>query len=57
MPALACFDDRAWSRILPRGLTRRAEAAKGGGGHLPANGRRDLGDRGRSSPCSAFSRW
>ncbi|MEO6971467.1 MAG: lipase maturation factor family protein [Chthoniobacterales bacterium] len=28
VPALACFDDRAWSKILPRGLTRRAEAAK-----------------------------
>lgn len=28
LPALACIDDRTWSRILPRGLTRRAEAAK-----------------------------
>ena len=30
LPALACFDDRAWSKILPRALTRRAEAAKAG---------------------------
>ncbi|MEY2479298.1 MAG: hypothetical protein QOI04_225 [Verrucomicrobiota bacterium] len=27
LPALACFDDRAWSKILPRALARRAEAA------------------------------
>jgi Lipase maturation factor len=28
VPALACFDDRAWSKILPRALTRRAEHAQ-----------------------------
>jgi hypothetical protein len=28
VPALACFDDRAWTKIVPRSLTRRAEAAK-----------------------------
>ena len=27
VPALACFDDRAWARVLPAGLTRRAERA------------------------------
>jgi len=27
VPALACFDDRAWAKILPRSLTRRAEQA------------------------------
>jgi Lipase maturation factor len=27
LPALACFDDQAWSRIFPRFLTRRAEQA------------------------------
>ena len=27
IPALACFDDGFWSRILPRTLTRRAEKA------------------------------
>ena len=27
LPALTCFDDRFWSKILPRSLTRRAEAA------------------------------
>ncbi len=27
LPALACFDDRAWSKIFPRFLTRRAEQA------------------------------
>ena len=27
LPALACFDDRVWSKIFPRFLTRRAEAA------------------------------
>ena len=27
LPALACFDDRVWVKILPRILTRRAEAA------------------------------
>jgi hypothetical protein len=27
LPALACFDDRFWAKILPRSLTRRAEAA------------------------------
>ncbi len=29
VPALACFDDRAWAKILPRRLTKRAEAAEG----------------------------
>lgn len=28
VPALACFDDRAWARILPRSLTNGAEAAR-----------------------------
>ena len=28
LPALACFDDRAWAKVLPRSLTRRAEAAR-----------------------------
>jgi Lipase maturation factor len=27
VPALACFDDRVWSRLLPRALVRRAERA------------------------------
>ena len=27
LPALACFDDRFWSKLLPRTLVRRAEAA------------------------------
>ena len=27
VPALACFDDRAWAKVLPRRLTRRAEVA------------------------------
>jgi lipase maturation factor len=27
LPALACFDDGFWSRLLPRALVRRAEAA------------------------------
>jgi hypothetical protein len=27
VPALACFDDRAWSKILPRALSHRAETA------------------------------
>lgn len=27
VPALACFDDAFWSRLLPRALVRRAEAA------------------------------
>ncbi|MFL6593964.1 MAG: lipase maturation factor family protein, partial [Chthoniobacterales bacterium] len=27
LPALACFDDRFWSKLLPRGLTNRAERA------------------------------
>ncbi len=27
VPALACFDDSFWRKILPRGLTRRAELA------------------------------
>jgi hypothetical protein len=27
VPALACFDDAAWAKILPRALTRRAEQA------------------------------
>jgi hypothetical protein len=27
VPALACFDDSFWSRLLPRALVRRAEAA------------------------------
>jgi hypothetical protein len=27
VPALACFDDRFWSKILPRPLVRRAEVA------------------------------
>jgi hypothetical protein len=27
VPALACFDDRFWSKLLPRPLVRRAEAA------------------------------
>jgi hypothetical protein len=30
VPALACFDDGFWSRILPRSLVRRAEAAIAG---------------------------
>jgi len=29
VPALACFDDRAWGKILPPRLTKRAEAANG----------------------------
>lgn len=29
VPALACFDDGFWARILPRALVRRAEAAAG----------------------------
>ena len=28
VPALACFVDRAWGKILPRRLTKRAEAAR-----------------------------
>ena len=28
IPALACFDDRAWAKILPRRLTISAEAAR-----------------------------
>ena len=28
IPALACFDDRAWARVLPRRLTNRAQAAQ-----------------------------
>jgi hypothetical protein len=28
VPALACFDDRFWSKCLPRSLVRRAEAAE-----------------------------
>ncbi|HEY4063029.1 MAG TPA: lipase maturation factor family protein [Puia sp.] len=28
VPALACFDDGCWSRLLPRSLVRRAEAAQ-----------------------------
>ena len=28
VPALACFDDRAWAKILPRSLTRRADVAR-----------------------------
>ena len=28
LPTLACFDDRAWSRMLPRSLTNRAEQAR-----------------------------
>ena len=28
VPALACFDDGFWSRLLPRPLVRRAEAAR-----------------------------
>ncbi len=27
VPALACLDDRAWARVLPRALVRRAERA------------------------------
>jgi Lipase maturation factor len=27
VPALACFDDRVWAKILPRALVRRAEQA------------------------------
>ncbi len=27
LPALACFDDRSWAKILPRSLTARAQAA------------------------------
>ncbi|MFL6541369.1 MAG: lipase maturation factor family protein, partial [Chthoniobacterales bacterium] len=27
LPALACFNDRFWSKLLPRGLTNRAERA------------------------------
>ena len=30
VPALACFDDAFWSKLLPRCLVRRAEAAKTG---------------------------
>jgi hypothetical protein len=30
VPALACFDDRTCAKILPRTLTRRAEAAQAG---------------------------
>ncbi|MBE7211738.1 MAG: lipase maturation factor family protein [Gluconacetobacter diazotrophicus] len=29
VPALACFDDLAWQRLLPAALTRRAQAAAG----------------------------
>ena len=29
IPALACFDDGFWSRVLPRALVRKAEAAAG----------------------------
>ena len=29
VPALACFDDRFWARVLPRAVTRRAETAQG----------------------------
>ena len=28
IPAVACFDDDFWSRLLPRALVRRAEAAR-----------------------------
>ena len=28
LPALACFDDRAWSKMLPRSLTNRAGRAR-----------------------------
>ena len=28
IPALACFDDRAWARVLPRALTHQAEQAR-----------------------------
>jgi Lipase maturation factor len=28
IPALACFDDRAWAKVLPRRLTDRAQAAQ-----------------------------
>ena len=28
IPALACFDDRAWAKVLPRRLTNRAQAAQ-----------------------------
>jgi hypothetical protein len=28
VPALACFDDRAWARVLPRYLTKRAATAQ-----------------------------
>jgi len=28
IPALACLDDRAWSKVLPRSLTKRKEAAE-----------------------------
>jgi len=27
LPALACFDDRAWSKVLPKVLARKAQAA------------------------------
>jgi hypothetical protein len=33
IPALACFDDALWSKILPKPLVRRAEIAASGG-HL-----------------------
>jgi hypothetical protein len=28
VPALACLDDRFWAKVLPSGLTKRAEAAR-----------------------------
>lgn len=28
VPALACFDDRAWAKVVPPGLTKRAESAR-----------------------------
>ena len=28
VPALACFDDRHWAKVLPRGLTKRANEAR-----------------------------
>jgi hypothetical protein len=30
VPALACFDDRAWTKVMPASLTRRAEMVRTG---------------------------
>ena len=51
VPALACFDDGVWSKLLPRAWVARAERAAASAQPSPAMQRRRLGARRGRGAC------